>query len=219
MIIVGLTTSWMSISAANPVLVQRFMALPKLKDLKIALGIYSLGISFVTICCCFVGLLMYAKYESCDPFTAGQIKKVDQIVPYFIADPDIRVPGLPGLFIAGVFSAALSTMSSILNTLAGTTFDDFIRPRYPEMSEKFASNVMKIIVIFVGFVTIGLVFVVEHLGTAFELSLTIQGINVGISFAIFTFGMFCRSGNTKVIIVDYHINLYNVIIIKCFVFF
>lgn len=54
------------------------------------------------------------------------------------------VPGISGLFIAGIFSAALSTMSASLNTVAGTIYEDFIKPRNPGASEKRASNIMKV---------------------------------------------------------------------------
>lgn len=73
---------------------------------------------------------MYAKYETCDPFSAGFTKKIDQVLPYFVMDVGGSVPGLPGLFIAGIFAAALSTMSSSLNTLSGTIYEDFVKNQY-----------------------------------------------------------------------------------------
>ena len=36
------------------------------------------------------------------------------------------IPGVPGLFVAGVFSGALSTVSSGLNSLAAVCLKDFI---------------------------------------------------------------------------------------------
>ena len=38
------------------------------------------------------------------------------------------IPGLPGLFIAGVFSGSLSTVSSAINSLAAVTFEDYVKP-------------------------------------------------------------------------------------------
>lgn len=55
----------------------------------------------------FAGLLMYAKYADCDPFTTGQVSKSDQLLPYYVMDVAVKIPGLSGLFIAGVVSAAL----------------------------------------------------------------------------------------------------------------
>lgn len=81
------------------------------------------------------------------------------------------VPGFSGLFIAGIFAAALSTMSASLNTVAGTIYEDFVKPRlfiflnfqiraqrtififyffyrYPNTSEQKASNIMKVKIYF-----------------------------------------------------------------------
>ncbi len=45
----------------------------------------------------------------------------DQLFPLFVLQVFGDVPCVPGLFIAGVFSGALSTVSSGLNSLAGVT--------------------------------------------------------------------------------------------------
>lgn len=50
------------------------------------------------------------------------------MLPYYVADVGEKIPGLSGLFIAGIFAAALSTMSSALNTLSGVVWDDILRP-------------------------------------------------------------------------------------------
>lgn len=57
------------------------------------------------ICSC--GYIIYAKYYKCDPFTTKKINHPDQILPYYVLDVAKAVPGLSGLFIAGVFSTAL----------------------------------------------------------------------------------------------------------------
>lgn len=51
-----------------------------------------------------------------------------QILPYYVTQVGGKIPGLPGLFIAGIFAAGLSSMSSNMNTLSGVIYDDFIKP-------------------------------------------------------------------------------------------
>lgn len=57
--------------------------------------------------CCYMGLLIYATYSKCDPVTRGAIVKSDQLLPYYVMHITSSQPGLPGLFVSGVFSAAL----------------------------------------------------------------------------------------------------------------
>ena len=63
-------------------------------------------------------MVMYSVYADCDPITAGQVRKKDQILPLHVLHVAGDIPGLPGLFMAGVFSGSLSTISSGLNSLA-----------------------------------------------------------------------------------------------------
>lgn len=57
--------------------------------------------------CVLQGLIMYTMYSDCDPFTTKHITNKDQLLPYYVMDVAEKIPGLSGLFIAGVFCAAL----------------------------------------------------------------------------------------------------------------
>lgn len=56
---------------------------------------------------CFTGLLIFATYYDCDPVSTKQISKSDQLLPYYVMKIAHEIPGLAGMFISGVFSAAL----------------------------------------------------------------------------------------------------------------
>jgi len=121
----------------------------------------------------------------------------DQLFPLFVMHTLSELPGLTGLFVAGVFSTALSTMSTSVNTLAGTIYQDFIRTRMPpDTSEKRASNIMKIIAFIIGLISLGLVFLVEKMGGVLEVSLSMHGITLGPLLGLFTLGMLFPSANT-----------------------
>jgi solute carrier family 5 (sodium-coupled monocarboxylate transporter), member 8/12 len=177
--------------------IQRFLAVPNIEVAKKSVWFFAFGIGALKLGAIFLGLIVYSKYEHCDPYTSKQIKKLDQIVPLFVMEVASKIPGLPGLFIAGIFSAALSSISSILNTKAGIIYEDFIRCRMPDATEKRASDVMKILVVVLGIIMLSLVFVVEHLGSIFRLNYAINGLTIGAFFGIFSVGMMSRTANTK----------------------
>jgi solute carrier family 5 (sodium-coupled monocarboxylate transporter), member 8/12 len=53
------------------------------------------------------GCVIFATYSDCDPLAAGYIKKMDEILPLFIADKFNYMPGVLGLFMATLFNGAL----------------------------------------------------------------------------------------------------------------
>ena len=55
------------------------------------------------------------------------IEKQDQIIPLFVSQIMINVPLFTGLFMAGILSGSLSTVSSGLSSLAAIVFQDFIQ--------------------------------------------------------------------------------------------
>lgn len=198
--IVGLSFGWIAKLGVSQCCVQRFLSVPNINVAKKSVYAFVIGYSFIKITSVLVGLTVYAKFASCDPIISKKIEKIDQILPLFVVEVASQIPGLPGIFIAGVFSASLSSMSSSLNTIAGALFEDFIRPRYPKMSEKRASDIMKILVLVIGAIALALVFVVEQMGQLFRVAFTINGLSAGSLFGLFAAGMFSKTINTKGVI-------------------
>lgn len=146
-----------------------------------------------------MGLIMYSKYATCDPFTTGAVERTDQLLPYFIMDVASNIPGLPGLFIAGIFCAGLSTLSAHLNCLAGTMYEDFISKWIaPGATEKKISYILKAIVAVAGIVCTLLVYVIERLGGILQLSMSFNGICTGPLLGIFTLGALFPQASSKV---------------------
>lgn len=76
----------------------------------------------------FSGLAAYSKYYNCDPLTSKKIDFIDQLIPHYIMENLAGYPGIPGLFIAGIFSAGLSTISAVQNSVAAIVLEDYIKP-------------------------------------------------------------------------------------------
>nr|CAD7595853.1 unnamed protein product [Timema genevievae] len=195
---IGNYFSWLSSSAVNQAMVQRCLALPNITKANYTIVILTIGIACIVSMSCYTGLLIYATFADCDPVSARLIRKADQLLPYYVMELSEHVPGLPGLFVAGVFSAALSTMSTGLNSMTGVIFEDLIRPMYKgPISESTASLIMKIVVVIIGTCCVGLVFLVDKLGTIVQAVKSLTGIASGSLLGIFSLGMFFPWANPK----------------------
>ncbi|XP_015595246.1 sodium-coupled monocarboxylate transporter 1 [Cephus cinctus] len=179
--------------------IQKFLAVPTLSDAKKAMWATGFGMTVAKLISVFTGLIIYAKYHGCDPFTSKAIIRKDQILPYYVMDVADGIPGLPGLFLSGLMSASLSTMSINLNTLAGTIYQDFIAPFIPDhsRSESRAATIMKIIVVIVGVISVGFVFIVEHLGNVFHMSVSMGAVSGGPLLGMFVLGTLVPWSNVK----------------------
>ncbi|KAG7313328.1 hypothetical protein JYU34_000439 [Plutella xylostella] len=189
---------WLASCSVNHAMVQRCLALSSLKRAFITVMILAVGVSTIVTLCCSTGLVIYATFASCDPLLTGAIKKSDQLLPYFVMTLTGAIPALPGIFMSGVFSAALSTMSTGLNSMCGVIFEDLIRPAIKRpISEKNASLIMKLIVVVVGFLCVALVFIVEHIGALIQAGKSLDGITSGTLLGLFTMGLFIPWATAK----------------------
>ncbi|CAG2112328.1 unnamed protein product [Medioppia subpectinata] len=147
---------------------------------------------------CLCGISIFAYYSGCDPMAIGLIEKTDQLMPYFVMDQLSSMPGLPGLFVACVFSASLSTLSSGFNALSAVTYDDFLC-RYTsvqKLSETNARRVSRTIAFCYGLIAIGMAFIVSRIDSVLQAAISIAGALVGPMFGLFLLGVLCPFANT-----------------------
>lgn len=90
------------------------MALRSQKAAKSSVKVYVIGITILTSMCIYNGLLLYATYFDCDPLTTKLAQAKDQLVPLLVMNTLKDLPGLPGLFLAGVFSGSSIQLKFIL---------------------------------------------------------------------------------------------------------
>ncbi|XP_065361495.1 sodium-coupled monocarboxylate transporter 1 isoform X4 [Calliphora vicina] len=200
-VFVGGTFFKLQNTSINQPTIQRFMSLPNIQKIKETLYTFSIGLTLLYMVCIYVGLLAYATYYDCDPMSTGLAHARDQLIPVLVMDVLGKFPGMPGLFVAGVFSAALSSLSTYLNSLSAVVLEDFIKPNMKkELSERSTAIIMRLVVIVFGLSSICLVYVVEKLGMVLQLSATLQSILYGPMLGIFTVGMLMPWINEKSIL-------------------
>ncbi|XP_073990082.1 sodium-coupled monocarboxylate transporter 1-like isoform X2 [Rhodnius prolixus] len=180
----------------NQSLVQRYLAVPNRKKGNLSVLNFAIGTTFIVSTCCITGLVIFAYYYECDPWNLQEIRRVDEILPYFVREVGSVVPGLPVLFVSGLFSTTLSVMSSALNSVTGVIFEDLVRPSTDSFSEKKTCILMKIIVLIVGILCVVMAFIVDNLNTLIQAA-RISDITTGPLLGMFTLGMFFPWANAK----------------------
>ncbi|XP_049962091.1 sodium-coupled monocarboxylate transporter 1-like [Schistocerca serialis cubense] len=168
-VVIGATGSFVGGCAVHQGMVQKFMSLPDLVASRKTLAGFTFGIILMKVISVFTGFLLYATYRDCDPVKTHEVSRPDQLLPFYVMRVAGHVPGLPGLFVAGIFGAALSSMSGTLNALSGTIYEDFLLPLMPKRKTYLLVNlIMQAIVLVVRIITVGMVYIVERLGTILE---------------------------------------------------
>ncbi|XP_052866160.1 sodium-coupled monocarboxylate transporter 1-like [Anopheles cruzii] len=189
-IFIGGGCFWISKNAIHQMMIQRYLALPSFRDAQKALLCFTVGIIMLLMTCFYNGLLIYATFYDCDPLTTGLAKAKDQLLPVLLMKVLGSYPGLPGLFISGIFSASLSSLSTGLNSLSAIVLEDFVKPySRKQLSERCTSYIMRGTVLVFGIVAVALVLVVEHLGTVLQLSMSLIPISLGPLLGLFLMGM------------------------------
>ncbi|KYB27649.1 Putative sodium-dependent multivitamin transporter-like Protein [Tribolium castaneum] len=197
-VLIGGFTYWTSFNAVNQTMVQRYLSLPNNKEARIAIAIFTVGVVFFISMCCFAGLLLFGTYHDCDPLAANRISNSDQLLPLFVVETAGHLRGVPGLFIAGVFGAALSSLSVVLNSSAVVLLEDFFRGVcHFSITERQGKLFTKSIILILGIASVCLVFVVEKMGSVFAVATSLSAIVAGTMFGVFTLGMLVPWANVK----------------------
>ncbi|CAG2172622.1 unnamed protein product [Oppiella nova] len=127
-----------------------------------------------------------------------RIERFDQLFPLYVIQSFSFIPGFVGLFIAGIFSGSLSTISSGINSLSAVTLQDFIRPFLSyKMSDSAATLIVKVVAVFYGLLSIALVLLAQQMGNILQATTALFGLLGSPVFGLFILGMFVPTANSK----------------------
>ena len=188
--------------AADQTLVQRYLVAKTDRD---ALKGVALGAALCVpawTAFMLVGTLLWAYYQlSGETFPPNLIDKsgkviTDQVFPYFLTT---KIPaGLAGIFMAALFSAAMSTMSSDLNCLSAVGVEDYYRKLRPNSTDKQRLFVGKIIVAVCGTIAVGIgAFIARKGDSALGLYYAATAIVSAGLAGMFLLAFFSRRANRK----------------------
>lgn len=146
-----------------------------------------------------VGMVIFANYADCDPLSLGYISKIDEIVPFYVEDKFLNLPGMLGLVMATLFNSALTLAVSNLNSLATVTFEDFLShiPALKDLKDTQQLNTIKIIGVIYGLLIISISFLVAMLSGVIESSMLMTSATSGPLLGVFLLAMLVPCANWK----------------------
>ncbi len=120
----------------------------------------------------------------------------DTIMPYFVIH--YLPPGIKGLMLAGILAAAMSTISSSINSLSSSTVMDILMISRKPVPEKQKIRISRLVAFMWSCVMIGVAMLFENTKHPLvEIALNIASITYGGMLGIFLLGSFFRKLNEK----------------------
>ncbi|MCX7918441.1 MAG: sodium:solute symporter [bacterium] len=172
---------------------QRMLACRTEKDSKRAIIGSGITVNVQFLFFLLLGVMLYAFYQQFDP--KATFDRFDEVFPRFAIT---YLPiGFGGLVVAGIFAAAMSTVSSDINALANTTVNDiykrYIKPQAHDNHYLLMSRIFTafwgIVMILIGIAASG------SKQTIIDMALQIPSYTFGALLGIFLLGLLTKRAN------------------------
>lgn len=186
--------------AVNQTMVQRYKSLDSTRKSQLSIAIFTISVMVFISICCWCGLVLLAWWSppKCDPRVSGLITLDDQLLPAYVMEIAGHLHGIPGLFISGVFGAALSSLSVGFNSTSVVILEDFVISCFKmKPSDRSSRIFVKVLVLFFGLLALSFLFLIEKLGGVLAVTNSLAAIAAGTSFGVFTLGVLFPWANSK----------------------
>jgi SSS family transporter len=178
----------------DQLIVQRLLAARTERESKVALLSSGVVVFFQFALFLVVGIMLYSFYRYNPAETADSLP--DRIFPTFVVR---HLPhGVAGLMIAAILAAAMSNLSSALNSLASTTVVDFYQPFIKKSaSPAEALRISRWMTVLWGVILVALAVISRKIHSVLETGLTIASITYGSMVGVFLLGVLTKKANQK----------------------
>lgn len=170
----------------DQMMVQRYLSCGDKRGSQIAVIVSGVVVFFQFLLFLVIGVMLFGFYQH---FPLEQeLQQVDRIFPIFIVQE--LPPGISGLVVAAVFAAAMSTLSSSLNSLASSSVNDLYKNYFVRGApDRHYLNASRVFTLLWGIVLIGISLLARNWGQVLEVGLTISSITMGGVLGIFLLGI------------------------------
>jgi Na+/proline symporter len=180
--------------SSDMAVVQRYMSVSDLGRAKKAIWTNAIAVLPASILFFGVGTALFVFYAH-NPERLDPTFKTDTIFPLFIAR-ELPV-GIAGLVVAGIFSAAQSTISTSMNSMSTALVTDFVRPLNRIRSERGYLRLGRILTVALGLMgmCLALLFATSDIKSLWDQFMMILGLFGGSMCGLFCLGIFTTRAN------------------------
>jgi SSS family transporter len=179
----------------DQVLMQRVLSTPSEKAASRSVWLFAFILLPAGFVFYLIGTTLFAYYRA-NPGRLDPLLPIDAVFPAFIGT---ELPhGLTGIIIAGLFAAAMGTLSGTINSVATLLSVDFYeRLRREPPTQKQSVRFAEWMTVLIGVIGIALAIIISRLDIRSLLDLTIElfGLLGGSCAGAYTLGMFTRRAN------------------------
>jgi solute:Na+ symporter, SSS family len=163
----------------DQLMVQRYLCAKTPRQATLALLTSGVVILAQFVLFLLIGTMLFVFYQKVALLPPEVAAKADRVFPHFIVT---QLPnGLIGLVVAAIFAAAMSTLSSSLNSLSATAVTDFYRPLFaPNKSDTHYLNASRLLTAIWGVVQISVAMI--------AIAMQGRGVDAVLAVASFTNG-------------------------------
>ena len=203
--IIGGTVMVMSSHGAEQLIVQRVLACKSVSDGRKALALSAVVILPLFLIFLLVGAMLWVFYQDHpfqiplpEPKPGSGIKANDFIFPIFMMT---EVPHLlKGFLIVAILSAAMSSVSSALTSLASVSTMDFVKHVLPRRSEAFFLNFSKISTVVWAAILILIAYLSRQVEFVLNAAFSLRGLTSGALLGGLALAVFWRKGRAGPVI-------------------
>ena len=170
----------------DQMMVQRYLACGNVRHSQVALIMSGVLVFLQFLIFLFIGVVLFSFYQYFP--LAQEPEHADSIFPIFIVD---QFPsGIAGLIIAAIFAAAMSTLSSSLNSLSSSSVNDFYKIYVvSNASNSHYLKVSRIATILWGVLLMLISMLARNWGELLQAGLTITSLTMGSVLGVFLLGI------------------------------
>jgi len=196
-VIIGGLASAMVTQGTDQTIVQRYLTSTSVKDSQKTLYTNALLTLPASIIFFGIGTLLFFFYSEMPERLSPAISNNDSIFPWYIVK-ELPV-GVSGLLVAGIFSAAMSSISSSLNSVSTAFCSDFYKHYKPQTTDEKLLKIARIATMVTG--VLGLLFALwmasSNIKSLWDEFYRYLGLFTGGLGGMFLLGMLTKKANAK----------------------